>query len=94
MMSSKRMHIYIIVVITVLSIVGCAGCDDTKDGAAGNAGNADFERTMSVADSLVLPRFQGPLWDAASGISGTGIKKTVDFRRMTFKGLICVHCLM
>jgi len=33
-------------------IESCAGCDDTKDGAAGNSGNTDFERTMSVADSL------------------------------------------
>ena len=27
---------------------GCAGCADTK----GEAGNADFDQTMSVADSL------------------------------------------
>ena len=33
-------------------IESCAGCGDTKDGAAGNSGNADFERIMSVADSL------------------------------------------
>ena len=33
-------------------IESCAGCGDTKDGPAGDSGNADFERTMSVADSL------------------------------------------
>ena len=33
-------------------IESCEGCDDTKDGATGDYGNADFDRTMSVADSL------------------------------------------
>lgn len=33
-------------------IESCAGCSDTKDGAADDSGNADFEQTMSVADSL------------------------------------------
>ena len=51
-MSSKRIHIYIIVVITVLSIVGCTGCSETKDGTAGDAGLAGFEQRMRVADSL------------------------------------------
>ena len=32
--------------------IGCSGCSDMKDGAAGDFGNADFEQTMSVADSL------------------------------------------
>ena len=53
-MSSKRIHIYIIVVITVLSIVGCTGCSETKDGTAGDAGLAGFEQRMRVADSLFL----------------------------------------
>ena len=33
-------------------IVSCAGCGDKKELGAGNAGNADFEQTMSTADSL------------------------------------------
>jgi len=52
-MSSKRMHIYIIIILTLLSIVGCTGCGDTKDAAQSDSPlNADFNQTMSAADSL------------------------------------------
>ena len=44
--------VYILYIVVVAMIESCAGCGDMKDGAAGNSGNADFERTMSVADSL------------------------------------------
>ena len=44
--------VYILCIVVVAMIESCAGCGDMKDGAAGNSGNADFERTMSVADSL------------------------------------------
>jgi len=44
--------IYIFYIVVVAMIESCEGCDDTKDGATGDYGNADFDRTMSVADSL------------------------------------------
>ena len=39
------------IVVATLTI-GCSGYSDMKDGAAGDSGNADFDQTMSVADSL------------------------------------------
>ena len=44
--------LYILYIVAVAMIVSCAGCGDKKELGAGNAGNADFEQTMSTADSL------------------------------------------
>ena len=42
--------VYFIAVATLT--IGCSRCSDMKDGSAGDFGNADFDQTMSLADSL------------------------------------------